>query len=275
MTTTETTTAQAVSALFNDDGQRFWSESGTSLDEICAAAKGAAKTYPRNRQGLQQFGADTYKWSFSDGSAIVVSGACWDFPLSTEQECFCLEGGGRHQDDCPIKIRDFDLASATITEDNLDAARELLPRDQAREVVVGCKTWAVYYGSQRGQMTVWPSGRAAICLGGDSEWGDWDFQAGMLTTEAGVRYDDDGNEVEPPAEDESDPLAFLAIPDRGPWALQFYCYTGPPQAHPKIERTAGAVHWGAEVEFYFGAGRTFDQCLESSSGIFDLREGKA
>lgn len=100
---TETTTAQAISALFHDDGQRFATDAGAGLDEVCATAKGAIKTYPRNGNGLQQYGTDTYKWIFPDGSAIVVSGAGWDFPLSTEAECFCWEGvaQGQHDAGCP------------------------------------------------------------------------------------------------------------------------------------------------------------------------------
>lgn len=52
-----------------------------------------------------------------------------------------------------------------------------LPFDQSRELKRGetVSTYGfIYEGGQRGQLTVYhSSGRAAIFLGGDSDWGDW------------------------------------------------------------------------------------------------------
>lgn len=82
-----------------------------------------------------------------------------------------------------------------VTAETLAEYRETLPRDQAAEIEPGCVTWAITYepGAQRGQMTVWPAtGRAAIYLGGASAWGEWDNKAGVLTTDDGGRYDEDG-----------------------------------------------------------------------------------
>jgi hypothetical protein len=46
-------------------------------------------------------------------------------------------------------------------------------------------------------MTTWPNGRAALCLGGDSIWGDWDGRY-LVTGDPGedpIAYDVDGREV--------------------------------------------------------------------------------
>ena len=85
----------------------------------------------------------------------------------------------------------------TVTADNLETVRETMHgRDQAEELVVGCETWGILYqpGNQRGQMTVWPNGRAAIMLGGNSAWGDW--IDGQMLTDDGELYDSAGELIE-------------------------------------------------------------------------------
>ena len=69
-----------------------------------------------------------------------------------------------------------------INADNIALAKDggIVACDQARELEIGCVTWAVLYGSQRGQMTVWPNGRGAVCWGSDSVWGDWDAERKIL-----------------------------------------------------------------------------------------------
>jgi hypothetical protein len=74
----------------------------------------------------------------------------------------------------------------TITSENLEDIREQVSTcDQARALIVGCRTWGIFYepGRQRGQMTVWPNGRGAIDFGGDSIWGDWDETHQLLVTD--------------------------------------------------------------------------------------------
>ena len=79
----------------------------------------------------------------------------------------------------------------TITADNINAMRDTLPGDQAKEIEIGCRTWPITYGgSCRGQMTVWPTGRGAVEFGGDSIWGDWAEGEQRLYTED---YDEAGN----------------------------------------------------------------------------------
>jgi len=85
----------------------------------------------------------------------------------------------------------------TITPSNLAAALVYcFAPDQARELVPGCITWGITYaGGQGGQMTEWPSGRGAVCFGGDSVWGEWTAD-GLLHCDDGTVYDRSGVEVD-------------------------------------------------------------------------------
>lgn len=87
-----------------------------------------------------------------------------------------------------------------VTADNIEQVREeVVALDQREELVVGCETWPVWYqGGQRGQMTVYPYGRAAIYLGGNSMWGDWDANARTLHLDdgSGEVYDETGTRVD-------------------------------------------------------------------------------
>lgn len=65
--------------------------------------------------------------------------------------------------------------------------------DQRDALELGCETWGITYeGGQRGQMTVWPNGRGAICTGGDSDYGDWDEADRQLTLD---ERDEDGDAI--------------------------------------------------------------------------------
>lgn len=89
-----------------------------------------------------------------------------------------------------------------VTAENIDEVRgDMAACDQADELEPGCETWGIIYepGGQRGQMTIWPdSGRAAVCHGGDSTWGDWDSDDLTLQCDdpRDVFYDADGEEIE-------------------------------------------------------------------------------
>lgn len=54
-------------------------------------------------------------------------------------------------------------------EDLLDARSNISACDQAADLMWGCETWGILYapGDQRGQMTRWPDGGGAVCLGGE------------------------------------------------------------------------------------------------------------
>lgn len=81
-----------------------------------------------------------------------------------------------------------------VTIDNIETARESCAAlDQRAELAPGCETWPIYTQGQRGQMTVWPdAGRAAVCWGADSAYGDWDAETRTLTLGTGEVVHDAG-----------------------------------------------------------------------------------
>lgn len=79
------TQAEKISALFHDDGQRFYTDDGTSLHDVCS---GAALRSLTTR--------DTTKYLFRDDSAITVAGGGWDLGYP---ECGCWQGAG-HSASC-------------------------------------------------------------------------------------------------------------------------------------------------------------------------------
>lgn len=91
---TDATLAQKISAMFQNDGQRFETDIGTQLDVVCDKYVGGKLTY---RDG---HGTDTYRWDFEDGSSIVVMGACWDIGMS--QDCFCGAEEGHQGTTCKL-----------------------------------------------------------------------------------------------------------------------------------------------------------------------------
>lgn len=87
--TMDTTTAQQVAALLDDDGQRWETrDGGVSLHDL-ATQNGARVT--------RRDGGDT-RYDFCDGSAIVTCGGHgWDLALSPD--CWCWQGAG-HSEEC-------------------------------------------------------------------------------------------------------------------------------------------------------------------------------
>lgn len=84
----------------------------------------------------------------------------------------------------------------TVTAENLDAIREMLPCDMADELAIGCEVWKCGgYNEPKRTLLRCPNGRGAWCWGGNSEWGDWSAD-GILTTDDGTRFGTDGNPVE-------------------------------------------------------------------------------
>lgn len=82
-----------------------------------------------------------------------------------------------------------------VTAENIEAVRDdMTANDQKAEIEPGCETWGIKYdGGQRGQITVWPHNRrAAICLGGDSIYGDWDSNVRTIHTDD---EDENGNKI--------------------------------------------------------------------------------
>lgn len=103
-------------------------------------------------------------------------------------------------------------AITTITADNLETVRETLPNDLCEYAVIGAQTWGV--SPDQGALgygtmlivpdPVQPGGwRGAICLGGNSSWGDWSPTEQTLTLDETndngdpIVYDADGAQVVP------------------------------------------------------------------------------
>jgi hypothetical protein len=103
----------------------------------------------------------------------------------------------READLTATKMEDYNMQKIIVTAENIEDVRESVPVvDQMAELEVGCETWGIIYqGGQRGQMTIWPSGRGAVMHGGDSEWGEWDAQSRTLTTDDGTVYDEAGDKI--------------------------------------------------------------------------------
>jgi hypothetical protein len=96
-----------------------------------------------------------------------------------------------------------------VHEGNIEDVRNsMIAKDQAAELKPGCWTGHITYDVGRcqtvaqvpvqcGQMTVWLDGRAAICKGDDSVWGDWDEKTlTMRPHGADFSYNMDGDMVE-------------------------------------------------------------------------------
>jgi hypothetical protein len=87
MTTTTTTQAEQVAAILGNDGLVFAAEDGRRLEDLCARAtitkartrfdsETDRETVEEVSRGEQIF--DRIRYTFSDGSAIVVAGDAWD-----------------------------------------------------------------------------------------------------------------------------------------------------------------------------------------------------
>lgn len=89
------------------------------------------------------------------------------------------------------------IDETTVTAENIEQVREMCTAcDQAKALEPGCITWGFTgEGGQRGQMTTWPNGRAAIALGGDSLWGDYDPSNELMQVDDGCHYNRHGEEV--------------------------------------------------------------------------------
>ncbi|HET6495377.1 MAG TPA: hypothetical protein VFH61_08445 [Thermoleophilia bacterium] len=97
-----TSTAERVAESVGNDGQLF-----DGLEAACEAAGGSrtARAY------------DSERWSFRDGSSIVVSGAAWDLGVpGSSADCYCWDpdGEGEHHEDCEGRTDDKVTALAAL-----------------------------------------------------------------------------------------------------------------------------------------------------------------
>lgn len=97
------TAARRIAALLGDDGQQFTVENSgpwpMHLDDLAFEADGR-RTY--RDSGNASHSGDTYRWDFPDGSALLVAGDCWDFPLSRT-----AAKRQAHQESCVRRIDPF------------------------------------------------------------------------------------------------------------------------------------------------------------------------
>ena len=86
------TTAQDIAALYGNDGQRFTASDGSELVD----------TLDCHGKHDSQWGND--RWTFDDGSAIVIHGDAWDLVKDPDDpSCHCFAGLQDHATDCPAR----------------------------------------------------------------------------------------------------------------------------------------------------------------------------
>jgi hypothetical protein len=79
------TQAQQIAERFGNDGATWYDIGGNHLDEVCEARV--------NRQWRHSTPDDeTYRYQFTDGSAIVVAGDAWDLEGTETFSWAGLEG---------------------------------------------------------------------------------------------------------------------------------------------------------------------------------------
>jgi hypothetical protein len=86
------TQAEMVAQQLDNDGSRFRTQDGTSLDELCEAAR--ARVVSRTSHGT--------RYVFPDGSVIVAMGGGWDIGLSPDCDCWEGADSGRHHEGCRL-----------------------------------------------------------------------------------------------------------------------------------------------------------------------------
>jgi hypothetical protein len=91
------TTADKIANEFNNDGQVFDGPNG-SFDSVC---EGEASEVDQN------WGRETTRYTFKDGSVLTASGGGWDFGYP---DCHCWRGSWLHEnhhlEECPEKQED-------------------------------------------------------------------------------------------------------------------------------------------------------------------------
>ena len=87
------TTAEKITARYDNDGQQWLDIYDIDLDDVCKAAGAEVEWRDGYRTG------DTYRYDFPDGSCITVSGAAWDIGYP---DCFCWRDDGHSGCDCPL-----------------------------------------------------------------------------------------------------------------------------------------------------------------------------
>jgi hypothetical protein len=88
-------------------------------DKIEAALEARKVEYDSDRYGRRRY-------TFADGSGIVIRGSAWDVALADDSECFCFATAGHHEQWCPVagrKLPDLKVLSGSVIETgNFEAA---------------------------------------------------------------------------------------------------------------------------------------------------------
>ena len=85
------TTAEIISAQYNDDGSCHRDADGVTIYEACSEVFGS-RVYRQTRSGL-------VRWDFRDGSSITMCADAWDLGYPG---CYCWRTAG-HSDECGDK----------------------------------------------------------------------------------------------------------------------------------------------------------------------------
>jgi len=87
------TTAQKISAQFDDDGSRFGAtnDDGETEFELACEAAGGRRTDAHDSNGR--------RWQFADDSVITICGPAWDLGYA---DCYCWQGVG-HSEKCSAR----------------------------------------------------------------------------------------------------------------------------------------------------------------------------
>lgn len=75
------TIADRIAAALGDDGTRWRTAGGHTLDQLAEQANGFVDRHPRK--------PDVCRWTFPDGSVITAAGDAWDLGFPT---CWCWQG---------------------------------------------------------------------------------------------------------------------------------------------------------------------------------------
>lgn len=86
------TTAQKISARFDDDGTNFF-ESCSPCAHIVDVCESLCVRVDRE---IDKAEVSATRYTFADDSAITISGGAWDLVYP---DCFCWHAAG-HRDDC-------------------------------------------------------------------------------------------------------------------------------------------------------------------------------
>ncbi len=103
-------TAEAVAGRYSGDGQVWEDSDGVFFTDACEAIEEVDID--------QNWGRESTRYTFPDGSILVAFGPCWDYGFA---DCHCAAGGGHDEHYCEA-IEPRSIAVDTATQANAHAA---------------------------------------------------------------------------------------------------------------------------------------------------------